>query len=150
MASIIRLSEGANLALHAAMLLAEAPAQSQDTAHLAARIGASSAHLSKILQRLQHAGVVKSSRGPKGGFALAREPGQITLLDICEVIEGPIEVRTCLLEQPICGPGRCIFGAFLGSASREFRDLLRGTTLSKAAGSRGKPKAEKNRFGSKT
>ena len=145
MASIIRLSEGANLALHATMLLAKTPTQSQDTAHLAARIGASGAHLSKVLQRLQHAGIVKSIRGPKGGFALAHEPGQITLLDICEVIEGPIEVRTCLLERPICGAGQCIFGTFLGSATREFRDLLKRTTLAKVTRRDGKPEPVKQR-----
>lgn len=129
MADIIRLSEGANLALHATMLLAGKLAQPQDTATLAETMGASSAHLSKVLQRLQRAGIVNSVRGPKGGFTLARKPQDITLLSIYEVIEGPLEVRTCLLGRAVCKPGKCIFGDFLGSARREFKELLSQTTL---------------------
>jgi Rrf2 family protein len=137
MANLIRFSEGANLALHATMLLAGNPAQPQDTATLAETLGASSAHLSKVLQRLQRAGMVHSVRGPKGGFTLARKAEDITLLSIYEVIEGRLDVRTCLLDRPVCQAGKCIFGDFLSSARREFRALLDQTTLANIASSQG-------------
>ena len=44
--------------------------------------------LLKIMPSLIKAGIVKSQRGVGGGYALAREPGDITLLQILEAIEG--------------------------------------------------------------
>lgn len=46
--------------------------------------------LAKIFQALTRAGVVKSHRGVKGGFSLARAAGEITIKDVIEAIEGPI------------------------------------------------------------
>ncbi len=133
MASIVRLTEGANLALHAMIFLAACPDVPQDTATLAERIGASIAHLSKVLQRLQRAGFVTAVRGPKGGFHLARPAAEISLLSIYETIEGALEVRHCLLDKPVCTPHTCIFGDLFSSANQQFRDLLAKLTLASIA-----------------
>ena len=47
-------------------------------------------HLQKILQRMVRANILRSKRGPKGGFALARPANEITLLEIIETEGGPI------------------------------------------------------------
>jgi len=59
-------------------------------------------YLSKIMQQLVKAGLVKSRRGAKGGFALARPAGEITLREAIEAIEGPINLNICLIR-----PGEC-------------------------------------------
>ena len=58
--------------------------------------------LAKIFQSLAKAGVVKSHRGAKGGFSLARPASDITIKDVVEAVEGPITLNLCLI-----GPGEC-------------------------------------------
>ena len=48
-------------------------------------------HLLKVLQQLVKSRILSSERGPSGGFSLRRPANKITLLDIVEAIEGPIE-----------------------------------------------------------
>ena len=56
----------------------------------------SESFLSKVLQRLVHTGMVTSHRGTGGGFCLKELPEKITLLDVIESIEGPLELNVCL------------------------------------------------------
>jgi len=58
--------------------------------------------LAKIFQALAKAGIVKSHRGAKGGFSLARPAAEITVKDVVEAIEGPLTLNVCL-----AGPGEC-------------------------------------------
>jgi len=48
-------------------------------------------YLEQIFQRLRRARLVRSKRGPGGGYSLARPPREITLRDVVEAIEGPLE-----------------------------------------------------------
>lgn len=50
--------------------------------------------LEQIFQDLKRAGLVTSKRGPKGGYALARPPGEIRLGDIVRSLEGPITIAS--------------------------------------------------------
>ncbi len=59
-------------------------------------------YLQKILQRLSRGGVVLSHRGAYGGFTLAREPQEIDVLDIVEVMQGKLAVNKCFLEKKPC------------------------------------------------
>ncbi len=59
--------------------------------------------LAKILQKLARASLVKSFRGVKGGFQLARPPAGISLLDVVEAIEGEVTMNLCVLDQALCG-----------------------------------------------
>jgi len=105
MAGLIHFSEAVNLGLHALLLLAATPAAARDNRRLAADLGVSANHLSKVLQRLQHAGLVTSTRGPAGGFRLAHRPQDVSLLTVYEALEGPLTHRTCLLSRPHCPAG---------------------------------------------
>lgn len=58
--------------------------------------------LAKIFQALAKAGIVRSHRGAKGGFSLARPAAEITIKDVIEAIEGPIYLNVCLVA-----PGEC-------------------------------------------
>ncbi|MDA8170358.1 MAG: Rrf2 family transcriptional regulator [Nitrospiraceae bacterium] len=57
--------------------------------------------LAKILQKLAGAGIVKSHRGAKGGFELARDPALINFLDIMEAIQ-PVEMNICAMDDRLC------------------------------------------------
>ena len=56
-------------------------------------------HLQKILQRMVKANILRSKRGPKGGFALARPAKEITLLEIIEAEGGTIASKLELAEM---------------------------------------------------
>lgn len=61
--------------------------------------------LLKIMPSLIKAGIVRSQRGAGGGYALARSPREISLLDILEAIEGPIRLNRCLIDVDLCSRG---------------------------------------------
>ena len=46
--------------------------------------------LETILLELKHAGIVRSQRGPDGGYTLARDPGDISLADVIRAVDGPL------------------------------------------------------------
>jgi Rrf2 family protein len=48
-------------------------------------------YLFKIMQELVRANILRSKRGPRGGFSLARSPKKITMLEVLEAVEGPLE-----------------------------------------------------------
>jgi len=56
-------------------------------------------YLLKILQQLVRVNVLRSKRGPRGGFSLARPPRKITMLQIVEAVDGPIINQLNLAEQ---------------------------------------------------
>jgi len=59
-------------------------------------------HLAKIFQSLVKAGVLRSERGSKGGFALKPPARRLPLLRIMEIIDGPTTSPGCLLHQSPC------------------------------------------------
>lgn len=59
-------------------------------------------YLSKIMQHLVRAGLVKSRRGAHGGFFLAKRPEEITLRQAIEAVEGPIFLNVCLIRKGEC------------------------------------------------
>ncbi|HSE39742.1 MAG TPA: Rrf2 family transcriptional regulator [Acidobacteriota bacterium] len=58
--------------------------------------------LFKILRKLVKRDLVKSFRGPNGGYMLARSPSEITFLEVIEAIDGPVVVNRCLSEATRC------------------------------------------------
>jgi len=130
MSDVVRFSEAANLALHAAALLAgnhEVPLSNRMMAH---SLGASEAHLSKVMRSLVLAGLVRSFRGPQGGFRLARPRETVSMLEVFEAVEGALESRSCLLLTPLCGGVECIFGSMLPEVTDRIMDYLSETMLS--------------------
>ncbi|MDH5492719.1 MAG: SUF system Fe-S cluster assembly regulator [Myxococcales bacterium] len=65
---------------------------------LAAESGLPEATVSKVLKILAKAGIVRSQRGPGGGYQLAKEASAIPVVDVITAIEGPISVTECSVE----------------------------------------------------
>jgi len=66
--------------------------------------------LLKILRLLTQAGIVESYRGVSGGYMLAKKPEEITMKDVVEAVEGPIQVNRCLVAPEECNKnhtGKC-------------------------------------------
>ncbi len=60
------------------------------------------AFLTKILQPLIKVGIVSSQRGVGGGFLLAKDPREITMLDIFQAEEGQLKLNHCLVDSDFC------------------------------------------------
>lgn len=58
--------------------------------------------LAKIISQLSIAGLLHTSRGARGGVTLAREPQDITLLEVVEAIDGPIQLNECVGNDGLC------------------------------------------------
>ena len=58
--------------------------------------------LAKIISQLSIAGLLHTSRGARGGVTLAREPQNISLLEVIEAIDGPIQLNECVGEDSLC------------------------------------------------
>ncbi len=56
-------------------------------------------YLLKILQQLVRANVLRSKRGPRGGFSLAKPTAKITMLEVIEAVDGPMNGELNLAEQ---------------------------------------------------
>lgn len=58
--------------------------------------------LAKIISQLSIAGLLHTSRGARGGVTLAREAKDISLLDVVEAIDGPIQINECVDASGLC------------------------------------------------
>ena len=86
--------------------------------------------LSKILQSLTHAGILKSLRGPRGGVALALPASEIVLKDLVEAIEGIPRMAECILGLPGCGVAKpCPLHERWAAAQENTKHMFETTNL---------------------
>lgn len=94
--------------------------------------GLSEKYLSRLIIELRQAGMVESVRGAKGGYHLAKDPKEITLLEIIEVMEGPVGIVNCVYKDnkkfcdriETCGPREV-----LTIVNEKIRQVLAESTL---------------------
>lgn len=83
----------------------------------------------KILRKLVTGGLVRSYKGTKGGYELARPAGEISLCDVIETVEGPFALSRCVGEQNFScsrdgGGPECRFRQVYAEISEEVRKRL--------------------------
>jgi Rrf2 family transcriptional regulator, cysteine metabolism repressor len=59
-------------------------------------------YLEQVIVPLRTAGLVKSARGSKGGYFLAKPPSEIYLNDLVETLDGPLNLIECLKDPKVC------------------------------------------------
>lgn len=91
----MRSDYGVRAVIDLARRFGEGPVQS---AEIAARESIPEAYLEQLLTSLRKAGLVRSSRGPRGGHELARDPGVVVVGEIIAALEGPLLSLDCLGE----------------------------------------------------
>jgi Rrf2 family protein len=85
--------------------------------------------LEQLLAALRKAGLVAAVRGAHGGFALTRDPRDITVLEVVEALEGPLAPTSCD-GGSLCGrSGACAAAGVWAKATEALRDVFLTTTL---------------------
>ncbi len=87
--------------------------------------------LQKVAFELRKSGIVASNRGKNGGYVLAKPAAVITLKEIVEVLEGPVNVMHCLMtENSNCmRQTRCRMRHGLGAVNQAILNIFTQTTL---------------------
>jgi Rrf2 family protein len=81
--------------------------------------------LAKILQKLVKAKIVRSYRGVKGGFSLAKQARDISVLNVLEAIEGKLALNLCLPDKKLCNFSRhCPVSAVWATAQAKVVEVL--------------------------
>lgn len=81
--------------------------------------------LGKIVQSLAKSGILATKRGVGGGIALARDPEDITLLQVIEAVGGPLVINECLQSPDSCGQIHdCPAFPYLCEAQERLRESL--------------------------
>lgn len=82
-------------------------------------------YLSLIMVDLRKAGIVESVRGPRGGYRLTRTPAEISMGEVLEILEGPIQLLGCASTVPQAVEHRC--SQHLGCSMRNVWSYLTET-----------------------
>lgn len=138
MHSILKISEGAAIALHTADYLAGREGLSSAAA-ITDALGVSYNHLSKVLQQLTKAGLITPARGPKGGFVLSPAGNRARVKDFIGAIDGPASPQACLMKAKVCRGRGCMLGRFLEETNERFETVMNGkiSELAKRSRKRG-------------
>ncbi len=97
---------------------------------IAERQGISSKYLWQIVNLLKTAGLVRGTRGPKGGYVLLRNPSEITMLDVIQILEGPISLVECVDDPDFCDRMEsCVTHSVWEEISQAIRATLQKMTL---------------------
>jgi Rrf2 family protein len=82
--------------------------------------------LAKILQKLVKAKIVRSYRGVKGGFSLAKQARDISVLEVMEAIEGKMYVNICVADKKKCSFSKhCPTHSVWVAAQAKFAEVLK-------------------------
>ena len=111
-------------------VLASEPDAVASAAGLAERAGLEAPTVAKLLKPLAQAGLVEAFRGTNGGYRLARAPGDISLVEIVEAMEGPLGMTECSVHAGSCGIEQsCGVRANWRRINDVVADALRGVSL---------------------
>ena len=112
------------------------PARLKTSEDLAREIGVPRNHIQKIVQDLAEAGVVRTTRGARGGVALAREAADISLGGVVRVLEADQALAECFRADggACCFSPDCRLKARLWRAREAFLKELDGSTLADCVG----------------
>jgi len=98
----MQITRQADYAVRAVLYLARKNEPRVATSKIAEEQHIPPSFLAKIISQLSIAGLLHTSRGARGGVALAREPKDITLLEVVEAIDGPIQLNECVENSGAC------------------------------------------------
>ena len=126
----MQITRQADYAVRAVLHLARNTEQRTATSAIAEEQRIPPSFLAKIVSQLSIAGLLHTSRGARGGVTLARSAKDITLLEVVEAIDGPIQLNECVGDNNTCSfDDDCPLRPVWCDAQEELVGRLRGTNF---------------------
>jgi Rrf2 family protein len=137
----LRISRKIEYGLRAMVFLASVPdGEVVPFREIARRMDVPEDFIAKILKTLVARHMLKSTRGAKGGYRLAKPAAQISFLDVIEAVEGPVSVNVCQDRHDACRLSRaCTMYHVWKEGQERMLEVYRSATLDKLAMSDLKP-----------
>jgi Rrf2 family protein len=108
-----------------------------DLGSIAERQAIPETYLAKLVVPLRNSGIIRSARGAKGGYELARSPDDIAVLDVVEVLEGRSSLLECTDRPELCARSAdCPTLPIWIGLEKVMHDYLKGVTVADAAAPR--------------
>lgn len=132
---MLRISKLTDYATVILAALSARPEALHSASGLAERTGIAAPTVSKLLKELQRAGIVRSTRGARGGYQLARPADEISAAEIIDAVEGPVALTECASDQGHCGiEAHCSVGHSWQQVSLAIRRSLQEVRLTSLIG----------------
>lgn len=127
----MKLSTRGKYGLYAMYYLAEHKDEGPQSLQSIASTGVPKQYLEQLLGNLRRCGLVNTVRGAQGGYQIAREPGSISILDVIDAMEGPLELSECMTDEGHCNrscqcPVRRVWQKLTDSINKELAGITLG------------------------
>ena len=87
-------------------------------------------YLEQIFSKLKKAELIKSVRGAQGGYLLSRRASEITVYDVLIVLEGPVSISDCLVDEDSCeNSGICVTKLVWAKIRDAIEDVMKSISL---------------------
>jgi len=134
------ISQTAEYALRAIVFLADHEGDQHTSEQISAATKVPVGYLSKILQILARAGLIRSQRGPFGGFSLAEPANKLTVYTVVQAIDPINRIESCPLElkthSQLCSLHR-LLDTTAAMVERSFKKVTIASLLNKRGGGGG-------------
>jgi Rrf2 family protein len=131
----MKISRKADYALRAVLHISKQPTEKRNSINIIAeteRIPRD--FLAKILKELTRSQILRSYQGVHGGYQMAKNPAQVTVLDVIEAMDGPLGLNLCVRGDRGCDCDKadhCSMYPFWNKLQNEFRVKLKAETMAK-------------------
>lgn len=138
---------------YAVMAMTELAGQQADRAlslaAIAERQQISKPYLEQLFARLRRQGLVRSERGPGGGYRLARPADELSIAQVVSAVDEPLRATRCKGEGPGCmsGGARCLTHDLWAETGRQLHTYLSGISLADVLAGRLRPGSLKAQAG---
>jgi Rrf2 family protein len=135
--SVMQIPRKIEYALRAMIHLADVPEGVANGNQIAEAEHIPKYFLEKVIRDLMRSGLVRSRRGPGGGYQLGRAAEAISFKDIIEAVEGPINLNVCLEDTSTCSlQPRCRMFRVWEHGQRVLLEVFSQTNLKEIASSK--------------
>ena len=128
MSSFLTFSSAVSIAIHGIVMISRS-ATPLNVNEISEAMACSSHHVAKVMQMMTKLGFVASKRGVNGGFVIAKDLSQISLMEIYEAVEGRLDESPCIAPSKTCPFGSCLLCGVKKDMNEHLANILRSRTL---------------------